>query len=207
MKNQKGLISNSDKKSFHLRHKLTKAIEELSNVVMPDLTILDGIIALEGDGQGGAGIPVNMNALIAGTDMIEVDNVGVLAMGFQKGEVEYIPQMDADIIYGNLEDIKRDFLRANSDRLNLDNVHYYSCRGCSGCTERLAMGLKRLPKELYMEEINVLSGVEPYIPNNLYPVVCFGNCTKKFASNNNIPFIEGCPPTMDAIYKYSKRRG
>jgi len=203
MKNQKGLITNADKKRFHLKHKLTKAVEELSNIISPNLTILDGIIALEGDGPGGAGIPVEMNALIAGADMIEVDNAGLLAMGFCAGEVEYIPVKNIDVIFGNLDEIKRIFLRANSHRLNLGNVSYYSCRSCSGCTERLAMGLKRLPKNLNMEKMNVLAGSEAYIPENSYPIVCYGNCTQKFAADNNLPFLEGCPPNMDAIYSFA----
>lgn len=206
MKNQKGLISNIDKKKFHLKYNLTEAIGRLTEIVKPDLTIIDGIIALEGDGPGGAGIPVKMETLIAGKDIIEVDNAGIYAMGFEKGEVDYIPPCDFNVCYGDIDNVKRNFLRAKTDQLQLGNVAFYSCRGCSGCTESLAMGLKRLPHDLYMEKMNIISGIDPYLPNKLYPTICYGNCTKQFAVNMGLPIIEGCPPKMDAIYKFASAK-
>lgn len=206
MKNQKGLISNNDKKKFHLKYNLTDAIARLTDIVKPDLTVIDGIIALEGDGPGGAGIPIEMETLIAGENIVEVDNAGIYAMGFEKGEVEYIPPCDFSVCYGDLDKIKRSFLRARTNHLQLGNVNFYSCRGCSGCTESLAMGLKRLPKNLYMKDINVISGIEPFLPNKKYPIICYGNCSKKFALKYGFPIIEGCPPTMDAIYRFASEK-
>ena len=202
LKNQKGLIKHSDKKKFHLYYNLDEAVLELSKVVSPSLTIIDGIIALEGDGPGGAGKPVDMQVLLAGTEVLEVDNIASQVMGFQPGEIEHIPKIDnIDIIGIPLQEIKRDFIQAKRDQLILDNINYYSFHGCSGCTERLAGGLKRADKTNFSFPINVLAGIDPKIPNNDYPSICFGNCTKTFALKNSLHHISGCPPDMEDVAK------
>ncbi len=73
MKNQKGLLTSADKRRFH-RLDLNRCIRALSEVAKPALTIVDAIVALEGNGPWRYGKPVEMNLLVAGTDTIEVDN-------------------------------------------------------------------------------------------------------------------------------------
>jgi len=56
IKNQKGLLTPADKRRFH-RQGLDECIRALAEVIQPTLTIVDGIVALEGDdaihdGQG-----------------------------------------------------------------------------------------------------------------------------------------------------------
>ncbi len=71
MKNQKGLLTHADKRRFH-RLGLNECIQALAQVVQPALTIVDGVVALEGDGPWRYGRPKPMNLLVAGTDLIEV---------------------------------------------------------------------------------------------------------------------------------------
>lgn len=206
MKNQKGLISHATKKTFHLKYELDKAVQELAKVVSPDLTIVDGIIALEGDGPGGAGIPKNMNLLIAGQNIVEVDNTAIKIMGFENYEVPHIPKLDYEIdeVLLKSNDVIQPFIRAKKHNLELENIHYYSCRSCSGCTERLAMGLKRMPEHLALPDMNIIAGIEPKFPDNDLPSICFGNCTRKFAEANNLLFLEGCPPEISLLYDLAK---
>jgi uncharacterized protein (DUF362 family) len=49
MKNQKGLLTGADKRRFH-RLDLNECIRDLAGVAHPALTIVDGIVGLEGDG-------------------------------------------------------------------------------------------------------------------------------------------------------------
>lgn len=200
IKNQKGLIPHSDKKSFHLHYNLDEAILALTEVISPALTVIDGIIALEGDGPGGAGKPVDMRVLVAGKDIFEVDNVGIQLMGFQPGEVEHIPVLGKiDIIGVSVTEVKREFVRAKRHQLHLDNTLFYNFRGCSGCNERFAGGLKRADKSRFTVPVNVLAGLEVKIPDNGFPSICFGDCTKKFALEHSLPHISGCPPEIDLV--------
>jgi uncharacterized protein (DUF362 family) len=64
LKNQKGLLLSEDKKRFHKRD-LSGCIRAPSVVARPDLTLVDGIVGLEGDGPWRRGTPKEMNLLVA----------------------------------------------------------------------------------------------------------------------------------------------
>ena len=93
MKNQKGLLHFADKKRFHMTG-LDACIRQLGEIAKPDLTIVDGIIALEGDGPWRFGTRKDANLLVAGTDMVEVDNVCLRLMGFPPEHAGHIPHLD-----------------------------------------------------------------------------------------------------------------
>lgn len=200
IKNQKGLITNSLKKKFHIKYDLDEAIRELYKVVKPDLTIIDGIIALEGDGPGGAGEAFDMNLLLAGQNILEVDNVAIRTMGFKSGEVEHIPPLDNIKTIGEpIEKVAKKFKRAQRHKLNLENITYTSYKGCSGCTERFAIGLRRADKTRFTVPFNLIAGIDPELNYPELQAVCFGNCTKKFSEKHSLPFIPGCPPNFELV--------
>jgi uncharacterized protein (DUF362 family) len=71
-KNQKGLLTGADKIRFHRDLDLHAAIRALAGAVQPALTLVDGILALEGPGPS-VGRSRRMRTLIAGQDMRAVD--------------------------------------------------------------------------------------------------------------------------------------
>ena len=74
IKNLMGLIW--DRGYLH-RVNLHRAIAELATVIKPDLTIIDATRALISGGPGGPGKTVELNTIIAGTDMVAVDSYAV----------------------------------------------------------------------------------------------------------------------------------
>ncbi|MFX1411566.1 MAG: DUF362 domain-containing protein, partial [Promethearchaeota archaeon] len=81
LKNQKGLLRDADKRRFH-RQGLHACIRALGEAVRPALTVIDGIVALEGNGPWQWGQPKEVGLLVAGDDVVEVDNVCLRLMGF-----------------------------------------------------------------------------------------------------------------------------
>jgi uncharacterized protein (DUF362 family) len=71
MKNLKGTTTYDEKKRFHYLN-LNQAVAELNQVLKPNLIVIDGTIAMEGDGPV-AGTPVELNLIMAGTDAVAVD--------------------------------------------------------------------------------------------------------------------------------------
>lgn len=80
VKNLYGLVVGRRKLNWHLKTGINHDIfadllVEIADSVQPSLTIVDGILAMEGDGPGLAGTPRYMNCLIAGTDCMAIDMV------------------------------------------------------------------------------------------------------------------------------------
>ena len=109
LKNQKGLLLSEDKKRFH-KLGLNDCIRALGEVVRPDLTLVDGIVGLEGDGPWRWGTPKEANLLVAGQDVVEVDNVCLRLMGFDHDHAPHIPPCDElDTIDLSINEARQDF--------------------------------------------------------------------------------------------------
>ena len=89
MKNQKGLLLGSDKARFH-KTGLHESIARLSLTICPNLTIIDGIYALEGEGPVSLGKRKRADVVIAGSNVLEVDSLACLIMGIDPYKVEHI---------------------------------------------------------------------------------------------------------------------
>jgi len=72
MKNLMGLVW--DRRFFHERTDLNKAIAELAKLIKPDLIILDASRALMTGGPGGPGKVQVLGTVVAGTDQVAVDS-------------------------------------------------------------------------------------------------------------------------------------
>ncbi len=75
LKNLMGLIW--ERKAFHVRYDLHQAIADLATLIQPTLTILDASSAMVRGGPGGPGRLEYPGAIIAGTNQLEVDALGV----------------------------------------------------------------------------------------------------------------------------------
>lgn len=85
-----GLLGAADRHGFH-RRGVDEDIVELYKRLQHRIraTFVDGIVAMEGNGPTN-GNAVPMNLLIAGQDMVGVDAVGAMIMGFDTDEVHHI---------------------------------------------------------------------------------------------------------------------
>ena len=108
VKNQKGLISMETKKMFHKKD-LHACIFQLSRVIQPTLTLVDGIYCIEGTGPTGPpiGEVKRMDLLVAGKDMMSVDNVCVQIMGFKVKDIRHLRSVDnIEVLGEKIEEVR-----------------------------------------------------------------------------------------------------
>ena len=133
IKNQKGLLRFPDKKRFHMTG-LDACIRLLAETVQPDLTIVDGIIALEGDGPWRFGTRKDAHLLVAGTDMVEVDNVCLRLMGFPPEHAPHIPHRETVETVGlSIDEARTPFAYNYSGHFRYKNLYEHITDSCSGC--------------------------------------------------------------------------
>ena len=207
MKNLKGTTTYDEKKRFHYLG-LNKAFTELNAVLKPHLNVVDGLIAMEGDGPI-AGTPVGLNILMAGTDAVAVDTIAARIMGIDPTEVLSLclaqgmglgvwDEQDIKVLGISIEEVRRPFTRACAPlELDAEKVRFLHGEACNACPNglRIAMGrlkavgisLEKLPAvEISMGSKARLSGAKGYIQ---LPI---GNCQKQYKHLPN--YVPGCPP-------------
>jgi uncharacterized protein (DUF362 family) len=211
LKNQKGLLHFADKKRFHMTG-LDACIRQLGEIAKPDLTIVDGIIALEGDGPWRFGTRKDANLLVAGADMVEVDNVCLRLMGFPPEHAGHIPHLDhVETVGLPLEEAITPFKYNYSGHFRYKNLYEHITDSCSGCNWTLYGTLKavkqsrlRRLKFLYRGawrrlDIVMGHGLGESLPEDHGKVVCVGDCTRRYAERHHLPVARGCPPDPDTV--------
>jgi len=87
VKNLFGLVSNTDKtelhKKFFKKEDFARMLVDIYKEVKPALTIIDGIVAMEGSGPGTSGKLRNQGILLAGADCVALDSILALIMGLK----------------------------------------------------------------------------------------------------------------------------
>lgn len=72
---------------------MAENLARMAEFLMPDIAVIDAFEAMEGDGPGSAGSPVDMGLAVAGTDPVACDAVMAHLMGFDPMNVGYIRLM------------------------------------------------------------------------------------------------------------------
>jgi uncharacterized protein (DUF362 family)/Pyruvate/2-oxoacid:ferredoxin oxidoreductase delta subunit len=88
MKNLKGVLPGAEKQQSHI-HGIHQSIVDINKVIKPDLTVVDGIVAMEGMGPT-FGDPVELGLIVAGRNVIDVDRVCCEVMGIDPFHVEHL---------------------------------------------------------------------------------------------------------------------
>lgn len=65
------------------------SIAALAKHLLPDLTVIDGLVGMEGDGPV-AGTPISAGVALASTDAVAVDTVAACVMGFDPANIGYL---------------------------------------------------------------------------------------------------------------------
>jgi uncharacterized protein (DUF362 family) len=214
MKNQKGLISMETKKMFHKRN-LHACIFELSNVIQPTLTLVDAIYCIEGTGPTGPpiGEVKRMDLLVAGKDMMSVDNICAQIMGFEVEDIGHLRSVDNIQVLGEkIEDVRSEFKRPNAS-FNRDHfmVHMDE-KACTMCTVSFYKALSKilytaelreeLEKRKDLRNINILMGPLEAPSDMGTCALCIGDCAAKPAKKRGLPLIKGCHPDYREIVNY-----
>ncbi len=91
IKNLFGLVSGTYKIELHKNYfpppEFAKILVDIYQKVRPQLTIIDGILALEGDGPATSGSVRQLNLILAGADGVALDTVMAKIMGITQQEV------------------------------------------------------------------------------------------------------------------------
>jgi uncharacterized protein (DUF362 family)/Pyruvate/2-oxoacid:ferredoxin oxidoreductase delta subunit len=91
IKNLFGLVSGTYKTELHKNYfkpsEFSKILVDIYQEVRPALTIIDGILAMEGDGPGTGGKVRQLNLLLAGSDCVALDTIMAKIMGIKNQEV------------------------------------------------------------------------------------------------------------------------
>jgi len=104
--NDKAAVHDGGHRLMHLN------IFLLSRQLSPDVTLLDGVVGMEGDGPV-RGDPVPLGVTLASTDWLAADLAGLKVMGIPRGDVGYL-----EYAYRQRAEGKRGFdFRVEGDRL------------------------------------------------------------------------------------------
>ncbi len=207
MKNLKGTTTYDEKKRFHYLG-LNKAFAELNAVLKPHLNVLDGLIAMEGDGPI-AGTPVGLNILMAGTDTVAVDTIAARVMGIDPEEVLSLclaqgmglgvwDEKEIKVLGNSIQEVRRPFVRACAPlEMDAEKVRFLNGQACNACPNGLRIALGRLQaagislEKLPKVEISV--GPEARLSGSAGCIqIPIGNCQKQCKHLPN--YVPGCPP-------------
>jgi uncharacterized protein (DUF362 family)/Pyruvate/2-oxoacid:ferredoxin oxidoreductase delta subunit len=96
VKNLFGLVSGTYKTEIHKNHFQTadfsRVLVDIYQEARPALTVVDGVIAMEGDGPGTSGTPRQTGLIISGDDCAAVDGVLAMLMGVNPSDVGIIKE-------------------------------------------------------------------------------------------------------------------
>jgi uncharacterized protein (DUF362 family)/ferredoxin len=108
-----GCLVGLDKRKIHNKNYFANILK-LNEKIKPDFYIVDGLIAMEGNGPS-AGTPVKMDLILAGSDPMLMDLAIAKLIGYGYDEVPYLK------LAKELGKISNDYFEY-INRLNLDNV-------------------------------------------------------------------------------------
>jgi uncharacterized protein (DUF362 family) len=219
LKNMKGVVHVADKKRFH-KWGLAQNIADLGYLVMPEITIMDGTVALEGMGPV-VGKPVNLGLILASIDTVALDRVCMEIMDFTIDEVDYIKisgeqglgciDLEKIKIAGEkINDVKRKFDRLTLDYEKLDRmgIKIIACDACSGCSHAINSYVNDLSVKGKLDKIKdctLIFGQNPYIPeDSKNKIIRLGICSKKLEKGLYVP---GCPPHPLHISDFIEGKG
>lgn len=221
VKNMKGCLWRRSKVDLHMLPRiddsadksLNIAITDMSSVLRPHLSVIDGTIGMEGLGPS-AGKPKELGVVVVGIDAFAADAVACRLMGYEPAEIPHL-RLGAERGYGIVEDkyirvIPSDWKRyakkfEESPRnvsVTFKGVKILDEQSCSACQSTLLLFLKRYGGKLFdyfpggIEITMAIGKGHDSLPEG---TLCIGNCTARH--KNRGLFISGCPPVSSEILK------
>jgi uncharacterized protein (DUF362 family) len=219
IKNMKGCLWRRSKVDLHMlppvsgneEKPINIAIADMSGVLRPHLSIIDGTVGMEGLGPS-AGKARPFGVVLAGLDPFAADAVACRLMGTTAEKIPHL-FMGAERGFGvidlaqiqispeNWENWITPFLPPPENlSIEFPNVKVHDKNSCSACQSTLLLFLKRYRKVILdyfpkdkLIQFAIGKGHET-IPKN---TICIGNCTANIGKNRT--FIKGCPPVASEI--------
>jgi uncharacterized protein (DUF362 family) len=222
IKNMKGCLFKHEKVRYHQveyldteypEKTLDSAISDLATILMPDLTVIDGYIGMEGLGPSG-GSAIQSDFCIASWHPMGADIYGCLLMGIDPAEIPHLrlisERCDLSLDPLSYEPFPADFHEfivpfkrpPVNISLEFENVQIYDKESCSACLSTLMLFLRRFkddmtPYVLHDGKFHIAIGKG--VNDAIEGTVFVGNCTR-FMKDKGI-VVKGCPPVPTRIYE------
>jgi len=222
LKNMKGVLQEKDKKRFH-KWGLAQSIVDLNKLVLPQITVLDGTVGMEGMGPT-HGTPVNLGIIISSFDTVAADSVAARVMGIDPLEIEYVKLAfeqglgcadlsRIEVVGLRIEEVKRPFKRLKLDfeAYREKGIEIYEKGACSGCRNTMEAFISHHMKSKgrlgLIKGYTLIFGQNVKIPDKYEgKLVNIGLCTRKFREKGE--YVPGCPPHPHDLVAFfeNKRR-
>jgi len=209
IKNLKGLIPDELKKDFHRIYSIFEGVPALMAALKPSFAVVDAIVAQEGLGPI-FGLPVGMNAILAGRDLAAVDSISCQLMGIAEEEM-FMEKKAAEkglgiidrgrikVVGADLSDLSRRFMRA-VDQVIIDDPTFkllFEEGTCTGCRNTVLSSLEDIKNDNlqeYLKDKTVIAGQCKTIPavENPENLILVGVCTRDMKAEGK--YVKGCPP-------------
>jgi len=233
IKNLVGLLDDQWKYKYHRADLHLKMVDVLK-AIKPQLTVIDGLKAGEGQGPGNCDW-VDWGIIIAGNNVVSTDAVCARAMGYDPMEVHMIRIAAAqglgeanlskiELVGVPLSEVERRFKRPLTNPTGFYPFDVFTSGWCDGCRAWISATLDGWAKDGTFKKVSestrvtMAVGVNVEVPDikkrvEQGPVIVFGDCApedvKKYPG---VVFIPGCPPTSnltpafkDALGRYGVR--
>ncbi|HEY3175072.1 MAG TPA: DUF362 domain-containing protein [Candidatus Polarisedimenticolia bacterium] len=229
VKNQKGLLLPEDKQFDHLEVRLHPALAEYARLARPHLTVVDGIVAMEGEGPT-KGKPKPAGVLAVGGDIYETDFACARFMGVDPMKVTHLayaverghlalPAGGADglPVTGEAFAARRaSFELPKGEPTKLMNFYgWKNHRACAECEHAVEhafqLGMRNpkywftfLPKLAYLmmfDRVDLIRGREAKVPDNHGRLLLVGDCTQRLASEYGVDYVKGCVPRPEDVIR------
>ena len=207
IKNSLGLLPEHEKKGRLHHEAIHQKLVDIMRIKRPDMVILDGIVA--GEGQGPTFVePVPLNLIMASTDTVALDAVASAIMGFDPFEVTTTriahtaglgaaALEDIQVVGKPIHEVRRPFKRAVYSPIGVaSNAHVYVGGGCIVCQSiaRFALDKMKMNGTLAAAaEFSFAIGTNPPVPQNPPgKLILLGDCIPEAIRSRGI-FLDGCP--------------
>jgi uncharacterized protein (DUF362 family) len=222
IKNMKGCLHRHEKVRYHQleyldevfpEKTLDSAISDLAGILLPDLTVIDGYIGMEGLGPSG-GEAIKSDFAVASWHALGADIFGCLLMGLNPDVIPHLRlvsermalPLDPTAYLVCPVDYKRFIVPYRVPPTNIslefEGIQIYDKEACSSCLSTLMLFLKRFkddmtPYVLHDGKFHIAIGKG--VSDAIEGTVFVGNCTR-FMKDKGV-VVKGCPPVPTRIYE------
>ncbi len=207
LKNLKGVLPENEKRRSHFLG-VNKFVTDLNSIIRPQLSVIDGSVAMEGDGPM-QGTPVNFGVVVAGTDTVATDLVATRVMGFDpwmfkcfnyaRSQGLGVFSEDEIIVSGmTVAEVKQSFQPANAPIPVIPGVNVIDGGACPGCVDGVRIALRRMKAANLLDKlppVNIVIGEHGRVTGDNDIVI--GRCLKLYRGMKH--YVPGCPAQVFVI--------
>ena len=222
IKNMKGCLYRHEKVRYHqLEYRdvvypektLDSAISDLATILLPDLTVIDGYIGMEGLGPSG-GEAKQSDFCVASWHPMGADVYGCLLMGLNPKDIPHLrlvsERCNLSLNPEAYQFVPKKFesyivpykVPPTNISIEFENIKIYDKESCSACQSTLMLFLRRFKDDMTQYvlhdgkfHIAIGKGVENAIDGTVF----VGNCAR-FMKDKGV-IVLGCPPVPTRIYE------